>query len=285
MHRRLFLLYLGTGLATISLPNGHVLASEDKPLRIGMSPVFLHDSHGLMAEWKAYLSKRLKRQVIFVLRDSYGETMDLIKQHRLDAAWLCDYPYILMKAYVNLLATPLYGGRPYYRSYLIVSSQRKGVHSIADLEDKVFAYADPYSNTSYLAPRHALKQLGKTPDSFFRKTFFTWSHRKAIEAVAKHLADGAAVDSYVWESLARVEPEFTARTRIVSRSEEFGFPPFVVDRELSEETARDLRHVLMDMERDDEGRAILGKLNLTGFSQVRPEFYESVEVMVRQAGG
>ncbi len=266
------------------LPVKHCLSSGEDSLRIGLTPAFLHDRHGVQTEWKAYLEKRLKRPVNFVLRDSYSDTMDLIKRHRLDAAWLCDYPYVLMKSQVDLLATPLNKGRPYYRSYLIVPAGQTGVHSIADLEGKVFAYADPYSNTGYLAPRYVLKKLGKNPATFFRKAFFTWSHRNAIEAVATHLADAAAVDSYIWESLARVEPGLTARTRIVSRSEEFGFPPFVVHRDLPERSVRALRQALLDMDKDAAGRAILAKLYLSGFVTAGPELYDSVEEMARQTG-
>jgi len=281
-HRRRFL--IGAGLLAGELTAGRVLAAGKQPLRIGLTPAFLHDRHGLLLEWKTYLEKRLGQPVSFVLRDSYADTMNLIKQRQLDAAWLCDYPYVLMKPQVDLLVTPLNQGRPYYRSLLIVPVSQKKVRSISDLEGKVFAYADPYSNTGYLAPRHEIRKLKREPDSFFRKTFFTWSHRKAIEAVALHLADGAAVDSYVWESLEKIEPGLTSRTRIVSRSMEFGFPPVVVLNDLPKETTQVLRLVLLNMNGDAEGQSILAKLQLSGFIHTGPELYESVENMVRQAG-
>jgi phosphonate transport system substrate-binding protein len=279
--RRKFL--MGAGLLAGALTTGRVLAAAKQPLRIGLTPAFLHDRHGVLLEWKNYLEKHLRQPVSFVLRDSYADTMNLIKQRQLDAAWLCDYPYVLMKPQVHLLVTPLNQGRPYYRSLLIVPAGQKEVRSISDLEGKVFAYADPYSNTGYLAPRHEIRKLKREPDSFFRKTFFTWSHRKAIEAVAYHLADGAAVDSYVWESLEKVEPGLTWRTRVVSRSEEYGFPPVVVQHDLPREKTQALRRVLLNMSRDHEGQAILAKLHLSGFAHAEPELYGSVEEMVRQA--
>jgi phosphonate transport system substrate-binding protein len=280
--RRKFL--IGTGLLAGLMSTGHAFAAGAGPLRIGLTPAFLHDRHGLLLEWKVYLEKHLGQPVSFVLRDSYADTMNLIKQRQLDAAWLCDYPYVLMKSQVDLLVTPLNQGRPYYRSLLIVPAGQTRVRSISDLEGKVFAYADPYSNTGYLAPRHAIRKLKREPDTFFRKTFFTWSHRKAVEAVALHLADGAAVDSYVWESLAKIEPDLTARTRIVSRSEEYGFPPVVVLHDLPQEKKQALRQVLLNMNRDATGQSILAKLHLSGFINAEPERYESVEDMVRQAG-
>ncbi len=258
--------------------------ANPQPLRIGLTPTLLHERHALLARWKAYLEPRLGVPVSFVLRDSYSDTMDLIKQRRLDVAWLSDYPYVLMKPHVRLLVTPLKDGRPYYRSYLIVPAHDKRTRSLADLEGKIFAYADPYSHTGYLFPRHELAALGKSPKSFFGRTFFTWSHRKAIEAVAQHLADGAAVESYVWDALAREEPRVTGGTRIVSRSREFGFPPLVTLKAFPEKTFQSLRRVLMEMERDAQGREILADLHINGFIPAKPDLYAEVESMARQAG-
>lgn len=253
------------------------------PLRIGLTPTLLHERHALLAEWKAYLEPRLGMPVSFVLRDSYSDTMNLIKQQRLDVAWLSDYPYVLMKPWVRLLVTPLKDGRPLYRSYLIVPARDTRSRSIADLEGKVFAYADPYSHTGYLYPRHVLTTLGKSPSTFFGRTFFTWSHRKAIEAVGQHLADGAAVESYVWDALAREEPRLTSATRIVNRSREFGFPPLVAVKHLPEKTFQTLRRVLTEMGRDTQGRQILARLHLDGFVPGDTELYVEVERMAKDA--
>ncbi len=283
MERRLFLGRMAHGLA-LALAWPLTTHAAARPLRIGLTPAFLHDRHGLMAEWQAYLEQQLGRPVKFVLRDSYSDTMNLIKQGQLDAAWLCDYPYVLMKSRVRLLATPLNEGRPYYRSYLIVSALDTTTKSITDLAGKVFAYADPFSNTGYLAPRYELTRRGVDPRGHFRKTFFTWSHRKAVEAVALHLADGAAVDSYIWESLAKVEPDLTRRTRVVTRSVEFGFPPFVANNTLAEADYQALRRVLMEMAKNAQGRELLAKLHLDGFIEASPALYANVEEMVRLAG-
>ena len=278
MQRREFMALMALLFSPFSRAAGNPL-----PLRIGLTPTLLHERHTLLAEWKAYLEPRLGRPVTFVLRDSYRDTMDLIRQQRLDAAWLSDYPYVLMQPWVRLLATPLKDGRPYYRSYLIVPERDKHSRSIADLENKVFAYADPYSHTGYLFPRHTLMALGKSPKTFFGRTFFTWSHRKAIEAVAQHLADGAAVESYIWDGLAREEPRLTGATRIVNRSQEFGFPPLVALKKMPEKTFQKLRQVLLDMQHEAAGRAILAKLHLDGFVAGDPALYAEVERMAQAA--
>jgi phosphonate transport system substrate-binding protein len=101
--------------------------------------------------------------------------------------------------------------------------------------------------------------------------------------VAQHLADGAAVESYIWDGLAREEPRLTGATRIVNRSQEFGFPPLVALNNLPEKTFQKLRRVLLDMRHDAQGRAILAKLHLDGFVAGAPALYAEVERMAQAA--
>lgn len=255
-----------------------------RPVRVGMTPAFLHDQHSMLAEWKIYLEKQLKRPVIFIQRDSYRETMDLINKGQLDFAWICDYPYLALGDTVRLLAVASYQQQPLYRSYLIVPSRDTHTQSILDLKGKIFAYADPHSNTGYVVPRHALKKAGVDANSFFRKTFFTWSHSKAIQSVAAGLAQGAAVDSYVWDSLQKVDPKLVAKTRIVWTSEPFGFPPIVAYHNVSSADFDAFQQALFSMKDDPAGRALLEKLNLDGFVAGSPDLFEGVAAMMRDLG-
>ena len=253
-------------------------------IRVGMTPAFLHDQHSLLGEWRDFMAASLQRPVEFVQRDSYRETMDLLRLEKLDFAWICDYPYLHLRREVRLLAVPLYQGHPHYRSYLIVRKDNTQVKSMADLAGSVFAFADPYSNTGYLSPRFEIRQLGHDPATFFRKTFFTWSHRKVVEAVASGLASGGAVDSYIWDTLAYVDPALAARTRIVWRSPEYGFPPFVSHHLVSAADFQQMQRHLLDMARTDAGRRLLEHLHLDGFTIGSPALYDGVEKMMRAFG-
>ena len=255
-----------------------------RPYRVGMTPAFLHNQHSMLAEWKIYLERKLQRPVVFIQRDSYRETMDLIDKGSLDFAWLCDYPYLALGKAVRLLAVASYQQKPLYRSYLIVPDTDTQTKSIVDLKDKIFAYADPHSNTGYVVPRHALKEAGVDANAHFRKTFFTWSHAKAIQAVASGLAEGAAVDSYVWDSLQKVDPKLVARTRIVWKSEEFGFPPIVAYHRVSQKDFDAFQQVLFGMHDDPAGRTLLDKLNLDGFVAGDQRLYSGVVKMMRDLG-
>ncbi|MDD2926428.1 PhnD/SsuA/transferrin family substrate-binding protein [Rhodoferax sp.] len=271
-------LWLGTGC---SFAYGN---QEARTIRFAMTPAFLHDQHALLAEWRVYLESRLKRPVEFIQRDRYRDTMDLLQQQKVEFAWICDYPYVMLKKDVRLLAVAMNEGKPTYRSYLIVPTKDTQTHSVVDLKGGIFAYADPHSNTGYLVPRFEIRRSGADPATFFRRTFFTWSHRKVIDAVAAGLVRGGMVDSYVWDVLNKVRPDITAKTRIAWRSEEFGFPPIVAHSGISEPDFVQMQNVITGMSNDSEGRALLARLKLNGFVVGSPRLYNGVADMMRVFG-
>ncbi len=256
------------------------------PIRFGITPAIVHDQYGVLDDFRAYLERRLQRKVEFVSRDNYRDTIDLFRQKKLDFAWVSTYPYVYLEQqhYARLLVTPLYRGRPYYCAYFIVPATDEKTTSLLQLEGKVFAYADIYSNTGYLVPRYVLRQAGKDENRFFRKTFFTWSHRKVAMAVAEGLADGGSIDSFVWDTLAVIQPELTKQTRIVSKSEEFGFPPIVANVSVNAKDQAAMRTTLIDMSKDQEGSILLQRLNIDGFIPGDTRLYKNVVKLQRAFG-
>jgi phosphonate transport system substrate-binding protein len=264
----------------------HARAQLDDALdavRIGLTPVFLDDPT-FLRDWRAYLEVQIGRPVRFVQRRSYREIVELIRKGELDFAWLCGYPYVRHRQALRLLALPLFNAKPLYRSYLIVPAGDGTTSSMRDLRGRVFAYSDPDSNSGYLYPVYALIRLGEQSDRFFARSFFTWAHRKVVEAVASGLAQGGAVDGYVWDTLAKHQRALTAQTRVVDRSPEFGFPPFVARRSAADELSALMQRALLGMAEDPGGRALLARLNLDGFTAGQEALFDGIAAMARVVG-
>lgn len=253
-----------------------LLAAPPEPINIGITAVFLTHKTRVLNEWRDYLERHLGQPVKFQQRSSYREIMDLLLDGQLDFAWICGYPYVRHKGQLRLMAVPLYRGEPLYRSYLIVPASDKQTTSIANLKGGVFAFSDPDSNSGYLVPQYQLYQLGLDAKIFFRKSFFTWAHDKVINAVAYNVADAGAVDGYVWETLALINPALTARTRVVSKSSQFGFPPLVARRDLDYTTFSRVQRVFLDMNKDALGSSLLRNVNLDGFIEGEPGLFEDI---------
>ena len=283
MHRRAFVLALAAFGTSRWARAADVLNGFE--LRIGLTPVFLDDQAAFLNRWRIYLSERSGLRVSFVQRSSYREIAEQISGQALDVAWLCGYPYVMAQERLNVLAVPLHLGRPEYHSYLIVGADDAATAGFEDLAGKVFAFSDPNSFSGSLYPRFLLHRMGRSPEQFFRRSFFTWSHRKVVEAVASGLADGGAVAGYVWETLARIHPEITVATRVLARSPAYGFPPFVARAGLPREVAMALQQVFFGMRADGEGARLLETLNLDGFVPGDFFMYQPIRDMVRMVEG
>ena len=239
--------------------------APEAPIRIGTTSVILDNQVGFLHAWRNYLQPRLGRPVIFLQRGAYREITSLLLGDELDFAWVCGYPYVRNRAAWELVALPSYGGKPLYRSYLIVPATDTTAQGFDALAGKVFAYSDPDSNSGFLVPQYEMLRAGIYPPTHFRKTFFTYAHHKVVAAVAGGVAQGGAVDGYVWETLAARAPALTRRTRVAHQSDEYGFPPMVARRSLDRATYERFQDVLIAMPKDAQGRELLHQLNLEGF--------------------
>jgi len=272
-------------LLALAMPSvGAVAVETMPPMRIGLTPVFLDDQPRILSVWQDYLEARLGRVVSFVQRGSYREIADLLLRGEIDAAWLCGLSYVERQARMSLIVVPVYEGAPLYRSLLIVPKNDQETDSWKHLPAGVFAFSDPDSNSGYLYPRFSMKDAGIDPKRYFRKTFFAHGHRNVVEAVAVGLADAGAVDSYVWEALTKNHPDLTGGTRVVLRSETFGFPPIVARADLPQQDLFKLRQVFVGMSEDPGGRRLLELLNLDGFVTSRPSLYDRIVEMSRALG-
>ncbi len=267
------------GLAGLSLPS---VAAAKEALSFGLTPVFLTNDLILLERLQSYLGRATGRAVRLVQRRTYQEITALLQSGRLDAAWICGYPFIRYRDQLRLLALPIWKGRPYYQSYLIVDAA-SSASGIEDLQGGIHAFSDPDSNSGYLVTAALLATRGMRPANFFAKTFFTYGHRNVVRAVSSGLAQSGSVDGYVWEVLRETEPDLTTGTRILRRSEWLGFPPIAgpaTPRDAAG-TAR-LAQALLDMADDENGREILSLLRLDGFERHGAGIFDTIAQKVEE---
>lgn len=261
---------------------GNTALAAPQPLQLGLSAVMIGEQQDIILRWKSYLEQHLQRPVNFVQRRTYQETMDLFREDKLDAGWICGAPHMRYKSLQRLLAVGVWKGKPLYQSYLIVPKRDKSTRSIADLRGKIFGYTDPLSNSGHNVPVGEIRHLGKDPDKFFSKTMYTYSHRKLVEGVAAGLLDGANVDGYVYEQMQRFFPGLTAQTRLVQISEDYGFPPIVARIGMPDADYRALRDTLLNMHNDNEGRALLAMMGLDKFIAGDEHLYDGVAALMKE---
>ncbi|MDE3076559.1 MAG: phosphate/phosphite/phosphonate ABC transporter substrate-binding protein, partial [Chloroflexota bacterium] len=257
---------------------------SDRSLHVAVAGVLspqatLQSYQGLVT----YLGDRLGRPAQLVERRTYAEINDLIRSGQADIGLICGGAYVegQRRFGMELLAAPQIEGQTIYYSDIIVPSGSQAT-SLADLQGKRFAFTDPLSNSGQLAPAYALMQLGATPERFFSQYTLTYSHDTSIQAVAEGVVDGAAVDSLVYEALARSNSVLIARTRIIERLGPYGIPPVVVRPGLDPELKARFRQTLLGMAGDPRGRAVLAQLGVDRFVDLSDAAYDSIRRMAEQ---
>ncbi len=235
------------------------------------------------AEFREYLEEKLGIHVHLKQRRTYEEINTLLYDASVQMAFTCTGGYLAGRQAFGLevLAVPVVKGKTAYQSY-IITDKTNPAESLEELRGQVFAFTDPLSLSGRMYPVAAINTLGYTTDKFFKKTFYTESHDKSIEAVATGLADGAAVDSLIFDSLYELPDSFAQHVKIIHKSKEFGMPPVVVTPSLDKQSKRTLLKVLLGMTGDPRGQIVLQHLEMDGFAIPSPELYHSAILLRKQ---
>lgn len=276
--------FLRASAALVMAPSVGGARAQGERLRIGLTAVILADQAAFLTRWSAYLSERLKTHVSFVTRDEYQPLHEMLGSGQIDALWTCGYPYVRFQSQLRLIAVPVYQGRPAYQAYLIRSAGDAGIRGWADLRDKVFAYSDPLSNSGWLVAQGQLA-LARVSPRELRRAFFAHGHRNVAEAVAARLANAGSIDGYVWETMKLQRMSAVSQTEVIWKSQPHGFPPLVAPQANGHRQLDALQLSLLEMNRDEAGRALLKALNLDGFEPGAPSLFESIRKLAASVPG
>ena len=269
------------GAAAIAGLSANSLRAMDV-FRLGLTPVFLDNDAEVVDRLRGAFAEALGLPVELEQRRTYEEVTGLLLEGSVDAAWLCGFPYLQHRKSLELMAVPVWNGRPLYQSYLITGSDNAAV-TLADLRGGTHAFSDPDSNSGYLVTASDLARMQERPDRFFKRTIFTFGHRNVVRAVADGLVQSGSVDGYVWEALTKTEPDLTTRTKVISKSEWLGFPPFCTRADRAGEPAiRAMRLALLDMGKTAQGKAALDLLQLDRMAAAQPSLYDGIAKRMRE---
>jgi len=255
---------------------------EEGKLTIAISGMVMpEEGFAYYGELGEYVAERVGLEAHLIHKSDYSVANELLMTQEVDMAFVCSGAYVAAhdEFGLELLVTPIVNGVQEYCSYTIVSESSEAT-SLASLEGKTFAFASPHSNAGRIVPTYMLLQMGETPESFFGRTIFTYSHGNSIMFVATGEVDGAAVDSLIWDYLDATDPEYTSGTRILFRSGPFSVPPVVVRPDMPEDLKDRLREAFLGLHEDSRGREILSDMNIERFGTIDDSAYDSIREMI-----
>lgn len=261
--------------------------ASPKPLRIALASVLSpKETISHYRRIAQYISGRLGFPAVLVQRTTYEELNMLLANGEADVAFSSTGAYSAYRgmAETEILAMAEYQGTTLYLAYVIVPKTRP-VEKLDDLRGKVFAFTDPLSYSGHMCIVDYLWQRREVPEKFFSRYIYTYNHDKSVWAVANNLADGASVDSMIYDYVAATKPEIAANVRIIATIGPAPTGPVVIRKNLSPELKAQLRMVFLDMDKDPQMRAALQGLLIDRFVPPQPELYEPLRRLYDRAGG
>jgi len=278
-----FFIFWLLSIAFLLLPSS-VTAATQKPFAFAVSAMTSPaTTFKYYTELRDYLATKLGQPVLLKQRRTYAEINQLLKDDEISLAFTCTGGFLDGRRAFGLevLVTPIVRGATTYQSYIIVP-KKHSAKTMADLRGSVFAFTDPLSLTGRIYPTATINTMGFKTSDFFKKTFYTASHDKSITAVARGIADAAAVDSLIFDSNMEIEGSDAHQVKVIHTSPLFGMPPIVVSPDLSKEKKRLLLRILLNMAEDSEGKKILKALGMDGFALPDPAMYRSALILIKQ---
>jgi phosphonate transport system substrate-binding protein len=224
----------------------------------------------------------VNRPIELVQRRTYSETNQLVENGYVDLAFVCTSAYLTGhdEFGMELLVAPQVNSQSVYHSVLVVPIN-SDAQSIEDLKGKTFAFTDPTSFSGRIYPTYLVQQLGIPPETFFGYTFFTYNHDNAIRAVAAGLADGAAVDSLVYDFALERDPSLASQVKIIQSSPAFAIPPVVVGPNIRPQLRATLQNILLEMHTTPEGQKVLATLGIEKFVFIEDAAYNSIRQIIQ----
>lgn len=258
-------------------------AVQRTPLKIGVASMITPvDAVKYYQDVIDYIGEQIGQPVQMVHRRTYDEMDALLEKGEVKIAFICSAPYVKNRERfgVELLVAPIVDGSPRYHSYIIVHNDST-IKAFPELKGKVFAFTDPESNSGKLYPTYLLKTMGFTPERFFKRFLYSYSHNKSVEMVAKKIVDGAAVESIVYDHMLKTGSPYAKQVKVIKRSPPYGIPPVVVTRDLDPVIRKKVKDAFLTMQKTVKGKAILDAMMIDGFAEVPDSNYDTIRTMER----
>lgn len=249
------------------------------PLRIAFASVMSpRETRASYQEMVAYISRNLNQPAVLIQRKTYEELNMLMAGGEADIAFFSTGAYVAYNGMtpIEVLAMVQTDGTIFYNAYIIVQAD-SDITDVSQLRGKTFAFTDPLSYSGRLAVDYMLwDDYNTNAENFFRRCFYTYNHDKSLWAVANKLADGAGVDSQIYDFAQRTNPEMTRKVRIIKTFQSTPTGPVVMRSDLPEDLKAKLQAVFYQMSEEPELAKAMQRVVIDKFIAPQPQLYEEL---------
>ena len=257
-----------------------VLAGDG--LRIGVFPRHNYaETIHMFLPVARYLSRNLGEEVKISSAKSFREFWSNVKKRKYDIIHLNQYQYLQAnkKFGYNIILKNEEFGKSTLRSIIVVRKD-SSIKNIADLKNKKIIFGgNKTAMMSYLIPSKMLAEANLTAGQY--KKAFARNPPNALMAVVLKQADACGVGDAVLK-LGKIQQRLDEDDiKIIATSAPVPHLAWAVASSMSDNKARAIQKILLELNKDEAGKKILERAKLTGIHIATHEEYSELLKYVR----
>jgi phosphonate transport system substrate-binding protein len=269
--KRLIVLLPALIALIVAAPVAHGAARDAKTIALGfVSEKSPAEVAAHFNDFIQYVAKKMNLEGAIVTAPTVSQLAKDIEQKRVDFYMDSPYPTYLInrQGTAMILLRRWKSGMAEYHS--VVFTKKDGpVKQLDDLKGKLIAFEDPGSTSAYFLPKVFLMKKGlklseksgplSPVGSKETGYIFTYSTATTVDLVLSGKAGGGAFSN---DDLGRIGDK---KAQILKLAETAPFPRNLVSvrKDLNAAIVKQLKEVLLGMDKDEEGRRILAKTDET----------------------
>lgn len=234
-----------------------------------------------------YIERKTGIRIRFAILSRYGNIIERFKAEKMDGAFFGSFTGALAieKLDVEPVARPVnLDGFSTYRGYIFVRRD-SGIKNVSQMKGKRLVFVERATTAGYVYPVAYFKSRGvESLGRYFKEYHFAGSHDAAIYAVLNKKADIGCAKHSMFDRMARSDPRIGSELAILAQSPDVPSNGLCVRKDLDGGVKKQLGDVLVNMERDPEGKEILKKFEAMRFIPTTKEDYKPVSDIARDAG-
>jgi phosphonate transport system substrate-binding protein len=236
---------------------------------------------------KQYLENRLHMRVEMVETTNYGVVIEAFRAHKIDAASISPFSYVLATQKTPIEAIVMHGGEnggPATYTGSLAVPKNSPIHSIEDVikhaKELTISFVDPASASGFLVQKAYLQSLGIEPQRDFRKVLFTQNHLASVMTLKAGKVDVGAVNGRMlsrWVQSGKLKPN---DIRILWTSPSIPNQPIAVSKMLPAAFKEEIRRAFLDMYQKDR-KAFEAQVSKTfaGLGSLRQPYVQADDSM------
>ena len=284
LNRRHLLVLAGASLVSQSIP----ALAQSGPLRLAFIPQETPDKLlGDIEAITAWLSSEIGLPVEGFVTIDHAAAVEALRNGDADISFMGALPFVLAEREIGAIAllSEVYRDAPSYTGRVFVRRD-SGFKTLADLEGRDIAFADPISESGYMYPLAEFERAGliSSPDAadqFFGRIFFAGGYQQAMQAMAEGLVDAAGASQYADLLLT---PEQQSQVTWIAESDAIPSHVVIARPELDAELRENFVAAMMKLnmpEHRDKLRYLYGP---DGYVEADPSGFDGVRTMAQRFG-